>query len=85
MARRALLTDGERDALTDPESRDNPYVAVSRVRRKIQEELPEDIEILRQHADEHGSDLLAELRDVVCEEMTAKNQESTTENGNGND
>lgn len=63
MARRALLTEGEREALTDPESRDNPYVAVSRVRKKIQEELPRDVEILR----EHDSDLFDELREVVCE------------------
>lgn len=62
MARRALLTDGEREALIDPESRENPYVTVSRVRKKIQEQLPRDVEIL----EEHHPGLLDELRDVVC-------------------
>jgi len=68
MARRALLTEGEREALKNPESRDNPYVAVSRVRKKIENEFPKDVEILQQHADEHGSDLLDSLRDIVCED-----------------
>lgn len=63
MARRALLTDSEREAIRDPDSRDNPYVAVSRVRRKIQEELTTDVELLR----EHHPDLFAELREIVCE------------------
>lgn len=63
MARRALLTDAEREALQNPDSRDNPYVAVSRVRKKLNEELTEDIHILKEHHEE----LLAELRDVVCE------------------
>ncbi|QSG10735.1 Uncharacterized protein HSBGL_0298 [Halapricum desulfuricans] len=65
MARRALLTDRERELIegggdTDDELR---YQAVSRVRRKIQEELTEDIDILR----ENHPDLYAELREVVCE------------------
>jgi hypothetical protein len=68
MARRALLTEGERDALQNPESRDNPYVSVSRVRNKIEDELPKDVEILQQHADEQGSDLLDTLQEIVCED-----------------
>lgn len=68
MARRALLTEGEREALLDPDSKENPYIAVSRVRNKIQEELPRDVEILQQHAEEHDSDLLQELQDVVCKD-----------------
>lgn len=63
MARRALLTDGERDALQNPEERDNPYVVVSRIRRKISGRLQEDIDILQ----EHHPQLHQELRDVVCE------------------
>lgn len=64
MARRALLTESEREAIRDPDSRDNPYVAVSRVRKKIQEELSTDVEVLR----EHHPDLLSELREIVCED-----------------
>lgn len=67
MPRRALLTDGEREALRNPESRENPYVAVSRVRSKIQDELPRDIEVLA----EHHPDLLEELREVVCDPADA--------------
>lgn len=65
MARRALLTEGEREALLDPDSKENPYIAVSRVRNKIREELPRDVEILQQHAEEYDSDLLQELQNVV--------------------
>jgi broad-specificity NMP kinase len=64
MARRALLTEGERAAIQNPETRDNPYVAVSRVRKKVEDELPRDVEILEKHHPE----LLQELRAVVCEE-----------------
>lgn len=68
MARRALLTEGEREALTNPDSKENPYIAVSRVRNKIQDELPRDVEILQKHAEEHGSDLFDDLQRVVCGE-----------------
>lgn len=60
--RRGLLTDTERELFRDGEKTDRYYQAVSRVRRKIDEELTEDIEIL----EEHHPDLLEELRDVVC-------------------
>ena len=67
MARsRALITSTERERLTgeaDVEAQKR-YVAVSRVRRRIQNELPEDVTPLA----EHRPDLLEELRDVVCEE-----------------
>ncbi len=66
MGRRALLTESEREAIQNPESKDNPYVAVSRVRTKIEDELPEDIEILR----ENRPDLLEDLQEVVCPEAT---------------
>lgn len=62
MARRALLTEGERELIADPDEDDRRYVAVSRVRRKITEELPRDVEVLRNH----HTDLLEELRAVVC-------------------
>jgi hypothetical protein len=46
------------------ESEENPrYVAISRVRNKIQDELPEDVELLR----EHHPELYEELREEVCD------------------
>jgi len=38
--------------------------SVYRVRKRINEELPEDIEVLR----EHRPELLQELREIVCQE-----------------
>ncbi|GGN12427.1 hypothetical protein [Halarchaeum nitratireducens] len=63
---RALITDTERERLTgeaDVEDQKR-YVAVSRVRRRIQNELPEDVALLAKHR----PDLLEELRDVVCDD-----------------
>ena len=62
--RRALLTDSERDLLTADELEDENrrYQAVSRIRNKIEDELPRDIQIL----EENHEQLLAELRDVAC-------------------
>ena len=62
--RRALLTDRERELLKDADAGSQRYVAVSRVRTKIQEELGDDVEIIK----ENHSDLYDELRDVVCKE-----------------
>jgi len=42
--------------------------SVSRVRSRIKEELPKDIEVL----EEHHPELLKELRTVVCEENKTK-------------
>ncbi|GAD52014.1 hypothetical protein MBEHAL_0774 [Halarchaeum acidiphilum MH1-52-1] len=63
---RALITDTERERLSGNADVDDHkrYQAVSRVRRRIQNELPEDVALLA----EHRPDLLEELRDVVCEE-----------------
>ena len=61
--RRAILTDRERELLRDDDAGDQRYVAVSRVRTKIQEELVEDISILQ----ESHPALYEELRDVVCD------------------
>lgn len=62
MARtRALLTDTERERIADDGNPQRRYEAVSRVRRRITEELGTDLEIL---ADGHP-ELLAELREVV--------------------
>ena len=62
--RRALLTDTERELLESGEKSDRYYQAVSRVRRKINEELTDDLEIL----EESDSDLLNELHEVVCDD-----------------
>jgi len=62
--RRALLTDRERELLKDEDAENQRYVAISRVRTKIKEELTEDLEILQQH----HPDLYDELLKVVCED-----------------
>ena len=61
---RALLTETEREQIAGDHGRDRRYQATSRVRRRIDEELTEDIKILK----EHHPELLEELRGVVCEE-----------------
>jgi hypothetical protein len=65
MARRALLTDRERELIEGGEDVDDDlrYQAVSRVRRKINEELTTDVELLS----EHHPELYDELREAVCE------------------
>lgn len=64
--RRALLTDRERELLSaddlDEQEMNYKYQAASRVRRKIEDELTEDIELLA----ENHPQLLRELREVVC-------------------
>jgi len=62
--RRALLTDRERELIADEnvDSDNQRYQAISRVRNKIEDELPEDLAILN----EHHPDLLSELQDEVC-------------------
>jgi len=65
MARRALMTDRERELIEREEDSDDDlrYQAVSRVRRKIENELSTDVELL----EEHHPQLYEELREVVCE------------------
>ena len=64
--RRALLTDSERDLITedDPEKPNRKYQAISRVRTKIEDELTQDVELLR----EHHPQLFEELQEVVCDD-----------------
>jgi len=62
--RRALLTDRERELIADMDAEDSRYVAISRVRTKIQEELPQDVELLK----ENHPGLFEELQEVVCDE-----------------
>lgn len=62
---RALMTDTDRGYISgdgDP-SDSQRYQSISRVRSRIQDELPTEIEILR----EHHPELYAELREIVCE------------------
>jgi len=63
---RALLTEREIDYLRGEEGDQRKYEAVSRVRRRIQTELSEDINVL----EETRPELLEELRSVVCESNT---------------
>lgn len=61
---RALITETEREHIAGKASPKRKYESTSRVRRRINEELPKDIEIL----EEHHPELLEELREVVCPE-----------------
>ena len=63
---RGLITDTEAERIAgEVEVEDaKRYQAISRVRRRIKQQLPRDIELL----EEHHPDLLAELRDVVCDD-----------------
>lgn len=64
MARtRALLTETEREQIAGEHGDKRRYEAVSRARRRVKDELTRDVELLEQHHPE----LLAEIRDVVCE------------------
>lgn len=60
---RALLTETEREQIAGEHGDDRKYQATSRVRRRINEELIDDVELLK----ENHPDLLDELREVVCE------------------
>lgn len=76
--RRALLTDRERELISDEDADNQRYVAISRVRTKIQEELPQDLELLAKHHPE----LLEELQNTVLKEgsITEQNIEAAIEN-----
>jgi len=62
---RALITKGEREYIAGEHGDDRRYEAVSRVRRRIREELPSDVRLLR----EHHPELLGELREAVNGEI----------------
>jgi hypothetical protein len=59
---RALLTETEREQIAGEHGDDRKYQATSRVRRRINEELTDDVELL----EENHPDLFEELREVVC-------------------
>lgn len=62
---RGLITDTELERIAgkSDEDPDKRYQAVSRVRRRIHEELPKEMAVLA----EHKPELLKELQEVVCE------------------
>ncbi len=63
---RAVMTDTDRVYISGEgnPSESQRMQSVSRVRSRIKEELPKDIEVL----EEHHPELLKELRTIVCEE-----------------
>jgi hypothetical protein len=63
---RGLMTDTDREYIANPEDieENKRHQAISRVRKRITEEMPQDVEILQ----EHHPGLLDELRDAVCED-----------------
>lgn len=63
---RGLITFTERERIAGIDNVEDSkrYQAVSRVRRRINEEVTDEVALLR----EHHPDLLEELREVVCEE-----------------
>lgn len=60
---RALITETEREQLAGEHGDQRKYEATSRIRRRINEEMATDVEVL----EEYNPDLLEELREVVCE------------------
>lgn len=67
MARtRALMTETERNRIAGEEDVEDRkvYQAVSDIRNRINDELTEDVDVLEKNHPE----LLAELREVVCDE-----------------
>lgn len=77
---RALLTETDRKYITGDEGDEKRYQSASRIRRRIQDELPKDVNIL----EKHHPDLLAELRNVVCDPtatFTARDEQKTVSYG----
>jgi hypothetical protein len=65
MARsRALLTERQREHIANQTGEDGEYETVSRLRARMRDELVEDVAVLA----EHRPEVLAELREIVCEE-----------------
>ena len=60
MAGRALLTDRQREWIKREDSQaDDRYVAISEVRNRIHDELPKDLELLKEHHKELYDELIA--------------------------
>lgn len=61
---RALTTEYERECIRGEHGNQRKYEAKSRVKKRINEVLAEDLDLFNEHADE----LTEELRDIVCTE-----------------
>lgn len=61
---RALITQTEREQLAGEHGSERKYQAATRVRKRVEDELPQDVAVLA----EHHPDLLEELHGVVCEQ-----------------
>lgn len=64
---RALITETERSYLAGDGTDERRWQAASRVRSRIEEELTTDVRLLERH----HTDLLDELREVVCADTDA--------------
>ena len=64
MVSRALLTETEREQIAGEHGNRRKYEATSRVRRRANERLADDIE----HLAEHHPELLDEIQSIVCEQ-----------------
>lgn len=72
MARsRAILTEHEREQIAGEHGPERKYQATSRARRRINDELTTDVTLLA----EHHPDLLAELKQVVCDDGDMEDDE----------
>lgn len=60
---RALLTETDREYITGAAGDKRKYESVARVRARVREELPRDLDLL----EEHHSKLLEEIIAEVCE------------------
>jgi len=61
---RALITETEREQIAGEHGDKRRYEAVSRVRRRVKDELVSDIELL----DDEHPELLGEIQEVVCDD-----------------
>lgn len=69
---RAIMTKTERARIAGEEDVEDVkrYQAISRVRKRINEELSEDVQILR----EHHPELYSELHSVVCDDTEHRDE-----------
>lgn len=62
--RRALLTERDRELIAGVEGDERRYEIVARVRRRVQDNLGDDVAFLK----DHHPELLAEIRELVCDD-----------------
>jgi len=61
---RALITEKEREQISGEHGDQRKYEAVSRVRRRVREQLTEDVSVL----EEEHPELLEEIQEVICDD-----------------